>query len=89
MLTFLICIYFGWRRYSWLAALTLGTIGGGIVAFIAIVRFSKILPYASNAQVAIVGAEAFAYALFGAFCGWVLGRIIARWRISRVHSVAR
>jgi hypothetical protein len=84
MLTFLVCIYFGWRRYSWLAPMTLGTIGGGIAAFISIVRFTKVLPFASNAQVAFVGVEAVAYALLGAFCGWGLGRLLTRWRISRV-----
>ena len=89
MLTFLICIYFGWRRYTWLAPLTLGALAAALTAFLAIVKFSKTLPYASNEQVAIVGIEAGAFALLAAFCGWGLGRLIARWRISRVHSVAR
>lgn len=94
MLTFLICIYFGWRRYRWRAPLTIGLIAGAIVTTLTV---GKITSWQSAGIVGnvrpedwlAVSIEAIGIALLAAFSGWAIGRIIGRWRISRVHSVAR
>ncbi len=94
MLAFMICVYFGWRRYTWVAPFVVAILTSPIVVYftigkIASFRSAGLLGDLATSDWAAIVLEAVGGSFLGAFCGWGLGRVIARWRLSRAHSAAR
>lgn len=88
MLSFLLNVFFGARGYSWRAPLIVAAVETPIaLALVYAKLLSAGVPYRLNW--AEVAGTAYLWCLLFGTIGWGLGRLIARWRISRVHSVAR